>query len=213
MKISQLVLGPIETNVYFFLDEETKEGFMVDPAIPSPAILNAIEELGMELKYILLTHRHFDHITGVPFVKEHFPEARVVIGQGDSAVLSNPEEFPPPFSMEMPELKPCPADLTVKEGDTLTVGGMTVRVMETPGHTPGGVIYLLDDEQIMISGDTVFYHSFGRTDFPGGSMEQLKDSLARIGALPQDYNILCGHGPMTTLSEERKADPYMSAFV
>lgn len=208
MKLSQMVLGPIETNVYFLSDEKTGEGLIVDPAVPSDEMLNSIQKMGIRnLEYILITHGHFDHTSGISCVKDAYPDAKVVISETDSKLLSNPDLS---LSKSMNKAyRPATADITVTDGSTLPFAGGEIQVMATPGHTAGGVCYLYDD--IMFAGDTVFRASYGRTDLPGGSMEQMKQSLYKIGQLTEDYNILPGHGDLTTLSFEKAHDRFMSS--
>ena len=211
MQISQLVLGPIQTNVYFFLDEDTKEGFVVDPGFPSDQIAEVVGQMGMTLKYILLTHGHYDHILGVPSVKKQFPDAEIIISVGDERCLSDPN-----WSLCAKHgirQETVAADRVVKEGDRLSIGHTELRVLETPGHTPGSICYLLEDEGILIAGDTVFQDSYGRTDLKGGSPQQMAESLYKIGRLEGNYHILPGHGPLTTLDHERQVDPYMTRKV
>lgn len=207
MKIAMLQLVQTHaTNCYLFVDENTGDGFLVDPAAESPQIEETLSSLGLkDLKYILLTHGHYDHILGVPYVKSLYPDAKIVISKGDEAFLKDPSLSL--ASKHRLHQTPMVADLTVKEGDRLPFGSLELTVMETPGHTRGSVIYLLED--IMIAGDTVFQQSYGRTDLPTGSMEEMQASLHRIGRLEGDYKILPGHGDLTMLSFERMVNPYM----
>lgn len=206
MKLALMVLGEIQENCYFYLDEETGEGFIVDPGIPAPEIIDTINNMGIQsLKYILLTHGHYDHILGTNFVKEHFPGAKIVVCKEELAYLTDPHLSHAMYHNLQQD--PITADLIVEDESRIPFAQKEIRVLNTPGHTPGCVCYLIDD--IMFSGDTLFCKTYGRTDLPGGNAEDMKASLERLGQLEGNYNVLPGHGPQTNLDFERTHNRYM----
>lgn len=204
MNIQHLTLGALGENCYLCVEELSGDAFVVDPGTPSPSIVSLLQEMGMkQVKYIFLTHGHFDHILGVAYLKEQFPQAEVVISEPDAVFLMDPR-----YSGANPtEQTPVAADRVVKDLDTISFGGKQIQVLHTPGHTAGSVCYQL--ERTLFSGDTLFMKTYGRTDFYSGSMEQMKQSLVRLGSLEGDYRVLPGHGPETSLDFERTHNRYM----
>ena len=197
MLIKTLPVGQIETNCYIAADEDTLECAIIDPGDESNTILDYIEELHLKPKYIFLTHGHFDHTMAVNAVHEE-TGATVCMNKKDAgAVLDNaPFKFNPPADT-----------VWYKEGDIFHVGKLTFEVMETPGHTPGGVCLICEDA--IFTGDTLFRDSCGRTDLYGGDMSDLMKSLQRLSRLPGDYEIYPGHMDSSTLSRERRFNYYM----
>lgn len=206
LKIAQFSLGPLPTNTYLVFNDETKRGFLVDPAVYSDEVEDAIQHFGItELQYILLTHGHFDHILGVNGFKEKHPEAQVVISELDEPFLT--DTVLSHSSKHGLTQDPIHADKIVGDRDHLPFDDLTIKVIATPGHTPGSVCFLLDD--VMFAGDTLFQLSCGRTDFPEGSPSAMKNSLQVLKALEGNFTVLPGHGPYTDLDFERKNNPYM----
>jgi len=197
MLIKTLPVGQIETNCYIVTDEDTLECAVIDPGDESNTILDYIEEHHLKPKYIFLTHGHFDHTMAVNAVYEE-TGATVCMNEKDAgAVLDNaPFKFNPPKDT-----------IWYKEGDILHVGALTFEVIETPGHTPGGVC--LRCGEALFTGDTLFRDSCGRTDLYGGDMRELMKSLRRLDALPGDYEVYPGHMDSSTLSRERAYNYYM----
>lgn len=208
MYIGFLPLGPVEANCYILCDEKTKHGAVIDPGDFSAELVGAIEGSGMEkLEYIMCTHGHFDHVSGVSRLKERYPDAQVVISAADApcltdGVLNAAKSFGLPFY-------PCEADKTVDDGDKFNIGEIEVSVMSVPGHTEGGVLYINAREGVVFSGDTLFCGSVGRTDLRGGNMRQLFESLKKIKELPSDWVVYCGHGEATTIGNEIRFNPYL----
>ena len=196
MKISVLQVGPIGTNCYLLEDESTNAAAVIDPGGEGARILDRAKADGVEIKLILLTHAHFDHTGGVAELCQALPGVPVYLHPADAALLGT-QVFPAIGVDTMP----------YGEGDTLTLGSLTISVLHTPGHTPGGVC--LQAGEALFTGDTLFQGSMGRTDFPGGSYEQLMASLKRLGQLPGDYHVLPGHMGASTLETERKTNYYM----
>jgi len=206
LKITYFELGMLPTNTYLGVNEETGNAFLVDPAVYEKSVDDAMEELGVKsLQYILLTHGHFDHILGVSgFLKTH-PEAQVVIHREDEAFLTDPVlSHTAKHGLSQVAVS---ADILVKDGDELPFDDAEFRVLHTPGHTKGSVVYLLNE--LMFCGDTLFQMSCGRTDFPESDPASMKPSLQRLAALNGNYHVLPGHGPFSDLAFERTNNPFL----
>ncbi len=207
MKITKIELEPFSTNCYVLIDDNTKKAAIIDPAICSQELLNHIKSSDIsEIEYILLTHGHFDHILGVAGLKEIYKNAKVAIHSLDADSLSNPKKSLAK-SIVGDLQKPVDADIILNDNDKIKLGDLSIDVLHTPGHTPGSVCFLCKD--VMFSGDTLFCKTVGRTDFEGGSMDDMLKSVNRLGNLKGDYNVFPGHSAKTTLDEERKHNRYM----
>ncbi|MBQ7295667.1 MAG: MBL fold metallo-hydrolase [Clostridia bacterium] len=205
LKITLLTFPGFTANCYFVFDEETKESFLVDPGAYGKRHSEYIKSQGIEkLSYILLTHGHFDHIMGVSQFKEDLG-GQIVIHEKDADCLSSPLK-----SLAITQglmLQKTQADITVKDGDTLSFAGGEIEVIHTPGHTKGCVCYKLGE--LLFTGDTLFRGTVGRTDFPGGSYSELSESMKKLKALEGDYKVYPGHEELTTLENERRNNPHM----
>lgn len=200
MIIKQFTLGQLENNVYLVMDEKTKKAVLIDATAVSPEIVQTVKELGAKVQYILLTHGHFDHVMGVNALKKVL-NTEAVIHKDDLAVSDNVNEFTRLFGL--PDGEVPKYELFIKDGDIIPVGDMKIKVIHTPGHTEGGVCYLIDDK--MFSGDTLFRESVGRTDLFGGSFEKLSDSIKnKLFKLNDNITVYPGHGPQTTIGHEKK---------
>ena len=195
LHIKTLPLGAYQTNCYLAWGEGSDDCIVIDPGYNPEIVLKKAEELGKRVDAILLTHGHFDHVGGVHGIVE-ITGCPVYIHEKE---LSQPEEM---------TAGPLHYTCTYGEGDMLSLAGLSVRVMHTPGHTQGSVCLLAEDT--IFSGDTLFMGSMGRVDFPGGNWNQMMASLDRLKNLPGDYKVLPGHGPATKLSAERQFNPYMN---
>lgn len=202
MKVISEKFGSMDNNCSLIIDEKTNQSALVDCNEFSQKMIDMIGDT--ELKYILLTHGHFDHIIGVKSVKEKYG-AQVVISKEDEPML-NSSKLSLAVFCNAPQNN-VDADIIVKDGDEITLGEIKIKVMATPGHTSGSVCYIA--ENCIFSGDTLFYCSCGRTDFPSGSPEQMMSSLQKLKALDGDYKVYTGHNNLTTLDFERKNNPYM----
>lgn len=198
-EILTLPVGMLQTNCYLVFDRK-KQAVVIDPGDKADKILKQIERLGLQVQAVLLTHAHFDHMLAAPAILQQ-TGAKLYVPELEASALQSPRTSllsivrpPADFSLR--------ADTLLSEGASVQVGEMTFQVWHTPGHTVGSSCYLLEDT--LFSGDTVFYHDIGRTDLPGGSMQQMRQSLARILAWPTDLHILPGHGEATTLEQERE---------
>lgn len=197
MKIRSLCVGAIGTNCYILEDEASRRAAVIDPGGDGPEILAALG--GLEVGYILLTHGHYDHTGAVAEVAEAFPRAAVYIHEGDFHGV-DPSLFP--LETELPD-----GVTFYGEGDRLPLGGLTVEVLHTPGHSEGSVTLRCGDA--LFCGDTLFAGSCGRTDFPGGDMGKMLASLRRLGELKGDLAVLPGHMDSSTLERERQTNPYL----
>ncbi len=210
MKIKHVVLEhEIFSNCYLLVDEKTGEGAVVDPAWYGDALKKAIGDT--KIKYILLTHGHFDHIFGVHGLREA-SGAKVVIHEKDAGHLLDPKKSLAEGNFTETQI-PVEADMFVKDDDILTLGDEEIKVMHTPGHTMGSVCYICENDRVILSGDTLFCMTAGRTDFPDGSDEMMIASLKRLIALEGDYVVYPGHNRMTTLESERKRNWYIRRMV
>lgn len=198
MQVKVLQVGPIGTNCYILEDEAAKLAAVIDPGDEAEKILSVLKEDGVETRYILLTHGHYDHTTGVPDLHRALPKAQVYIHKADAQGAGS-RLFP--LAGEIADLH------FYDEGDTLPLGGLTIHVLHTPGHSKGGVTLQVGD--VLFCGDTLFAGSCGRTDLNGGSYEEIMQSLKRLGQLPGDYHVCPGHDVTSTLERERKTNPFL----
>ena len=213
MHILCVPTGPLGTNSYIVYSktgtcEAPADCVVIDPAASRP-IISRLREIGLRCSHILLTHGHFDHIMGVAKLKEE-EGAKVFIHKGDATALSGGDGSL--AHMAGACVAKCEADKTLRDGDRFTAAGLDFLVIHTPGHTPGGVCYVLEKENTIFSGDTLFRLSVGRTDLDGGDSMQLYESIAyRLFTLQGDYRVYPGHDEPTTLEYERKHNPYMKS--
>lgn len=206
MIIEKVVVGPFATNCYIVGDESTKEGIIIDPGDEAKKILERVDELGLDIKLILLTHGHIDHVGALKEVKEatnaevaiHVDDANFKRYRSSGLVLGL--FYPHP---------PAP-DRLLKDGDTLDIAGMRFEVIHTPGHTAGGICLLRDG--VVFSGDTLFNYGIGRSDLLGGNHSQLLESIrSKLLVLDDDTVVYPGHGDDTTIATERKGNPFLSS--
>jgi len=202
--IRKLEVGPFATNCYIVGSKSIKEGMIIDPADEAQLILKNVKELGLDIKSIILTHGHLDHIGALKEVKEA-TDAEVAIHSDDVNLLQD-HSLGNLFGLSYPP--PPPPDRLLKDGDSLDVGDLHFSVLHTPGHTPGGICLL--GHGVVFSGDALFNYGIGRTDFPGGSYSQLMESIRnKLMVLPDDTVIYPGHGPDSTIGAERQGNPFL----
>jgi glyoxylase-like metal-dependent hydrolase (beta-lactamase superfamily II) len=200
------VVGPLDTNCYLVHCSETLECVVVDPGAEADRIFPLILEFGLKPVCILNTHGHIDHIGANRDVKDKFG-VPLGIHSLDGPLLGMVQQFELSFFLGAKESPP--ADFLLKDGDSIAVGKSALRVIHTPGHTPGSVSLLGDG--ILFSGDTLFNGGVGRTDLPGGSTRDLEQSISeRILTLPSETIVLPGHGPWTTVGEEKESNPFLA---
>lgn len=206
MILKMLTVGPLQTNCYILGDEKSKEAVVIDPGGNFEEIEKQLMRLRLKVKYIILTHGHFDH-TGALAQLKKTTGAEILIHSADAFMLSK-DNRGQPFLLESGD-EPCSADRTLKEGDKIQFGENILEVLHTPGHTPGGISLVID--KMIFTGDTVFCGSVGRTDLPGGSYRKLMDSIkTKLLSKYDDYVIYPGHGPESTIGEERRDNPFLS---
>lgn len=202
--IKTFAAGPVSADTYILKDDITGDTAVIDCGECTDEIADALK--GENVKYILLTHGHFDHINGVYELKKLFPEARIAIHSLDAVCLSDDLlSLGRGFGIACNEK--CEADIILYDNDTLPFADSEIKVLHTPGHTKGGVTYAYKNN--LFTGDTLFCRSVGRTDFPGGSFPVLHASVVRLFELEGDYKVYPGHDNPTTLEIERKLNPYI----
>ncbi len=206
MLVYNMMTGPLMVNTYLGADPETKKAFIVDPGGYSREMVDLIAEEGYEILYIILTHGHGDHICGVEKFMETYPQAKLVAAKAEEEMLADPRLNMSTMTCGMTvSLHP---HILVEEGDTIDVGDIELRFVMTPGHTKGGMCIIT--EKAVFSGDTLFNASIGRTDFPGGSYEELLDSIrTKLFVLPDDTDVYPGHMGPTSIGFEKKNNPFL----
>lgn len=206
MKLYVKPVGVIGTNCYIVVDD-SGDCVVIDPGAQKEKLLDFLLVHHFKPKYILLTHGHFDHIGAVKSILDKNENCKLAIGRNDAEQLSDSEKsLANSHMLDENEYKMTP-DLLLNEGDQLTVGTLKFSVIETPGHTKGGVCYLCED--LLFSGDTLFSGDVGRCDLYGGDFSAMQNSLKKLAALKGNYRVLPGHGPESTLDQERAQNPYM----
>lgn len=204
MFIKCLQVGPLPTNCYIVCDTVTNKAVIIDPGAEADRILSAFDETGCELCYVLLTHAHGDHIGGVNKIVKA-TGAKLGVSVNDADLLNKPELncYNMIFSAPFVELKP---DILLQDNQVLKFGDIEIKCIESPGHTKGGMCYLINDT--IFSGDTLFKDAVGRTDLYSGSSTEIIQSIKKLGTLDGNLKILPGHGEFTTLADERENNPY-----
>lgn len=203
--VDSLALGPVSANTYIITDDATGETAVIDAGACTDELLDKLN--GKNVRYILLTHGHYDHILGVPALKAH-TGAEVLIHKADADCFWDTEKSLASFDHSFSQT-PMKADRLLSDGEEIHLGETVLSVLHTPGHTKGGVCYIDYQDRLIFSGDTLFCLTAGRTDFPGGSFEELMASLITLRNLPGDYIVYPGHNRATTLEHERVRNRYM----
>ncbi|MBN1557199.1 MAG: MBL fold metallo-hydrolase [Lentisphaerae bacterium] len=205
MNVDTLALGPFEANSYV-LAGENRRALVIDPGAEADRLVRYLETRGLGVAAYVLTHGHIDHLSALPGLLARFP-APVALHPADAAWAFASRNTMQPF------YPPPPAPLTVArelaEGQSWTDAGLTYRILETPGHTPGSVCLFFEQEQALFTGDTLFAGSVGRTDLTGGDSRALARSLKRLAALPDTVSVYPGHGPATAIGREKKANYFL----
>lgn len=207
MILRPLIVGKLDTNCYLVACERTREALVVDPGGDAPDILAAIEELKLTVRCIVLTHFHFDHILAAPEVRER-TRAPLAIHELGAPLLAEPPALFRFFSPDIPQ--GLTADRVLRDGEHLRLGEVDVEVLHTPGHSPDGISLWIAKEKAALSGDLLFNGGVGRTDFPGSDAATLVRSVReRLFPLPDEVAVYPGHGPKTTIGQERRNNPWV----
>lgn len=206
LKIGRIVLGMCQTNCYFVYEEGSSRVIVFDPADKGDYIFNGLKEKGFTVEAILLTHGHFDHIWGVEQLRE-LSGAKVYAYEGEKELCEDAS-----LNVSKGAGRACTvkADEYIKDGEKITAAGISCRLIATPGHTGGSCCYYFENDKILISGDTLFQESVGRTDLPTGSMSMLVRSVKeKLLPLPEEVKVYPGHGESTTIGYEKKYNPFL----
>ncbi|HPD95729.1 MAG TPA: MBL fold metallo-hydrolase [Tenuifilaceae bacterium] len=209
MTVKTLVFNPFMVNTYLIFDE-SKDAIIVDPACYNPTeaaqLKKAVDENGLNVKYIVNTHCHVDHILGVEYAKNLF-ECKWLAHPEELQVLESAPSHAQMFGFSIDKIPII--DKTINDGEVILFGNSEFTVIATPGHTPGGICLYSANEGILISGDTLFKGSVGRTDLEGGDYEMLMESVQKLKNLPSETIVFPGHGPSSTIGEEVKQNPFL----
>jgi hydroxyacylglutathione hydrolase len=207
MILETFPVGPLRCNCTILGDEVTHEAIVVDPGDNIPEILSRLQKHGLTLRQIVVTHAHIDHVGGAAQLRKS-TGAPVLMNQQDLGLLRMMEMQAGWLGVPTPQV--APPDASAEDGLAIGLATLPAQVLHTPGHTPGSICLLFPDQHLLLAGDTLFAGSIGRTDLPGGDGEQILRSLrGRLLVLPDSTRVLPGHGPETTIGEERQSNPFL----
>lgn len=206
IEIGRVVLGAISTNCYFVYKKDGDEAVVFDPADDGMGLFNALKEKGLKVAGIFLTHGHFDHIYGVAKLRQ-LSHCSIYASEDEKELLGDENLNQSTAFGKVATVTP---DYCLKDGETVSAAGLEFKMIKTPGHTSGSCCYYFDDAAVLISGDTLFEGSVGRTDFPTGSMGKLVSSIKeKLFVLPDETRVFPGHGNITTIGDEKKYNPFV----
>jgi glyoxylase-like metal-dependent hydrolase (beta-lactamase superfamily II) len=207
MILETFPVGPLRCNCTILGDEVTHEAIVVDPGDNIPEILSRLQKHGLTLRQIVVTHAHIDHVGGAALLRKS-TGAPVVMNQQDLGLLGMMEMQAGWLGVPTPQV--APPDASAEDGLSIGLVTLPAQVLHTPGHTPGSICLLFPDHHLLLAGDTLFAGSIGRTDLPGGDGQKILRSLReRLLVLPDSTRVLPGHGPETTIGEERQSNPFL----
>lgn len=211
LHIEPLVFNPFQENTYLAYTDKGECG-IVDPGMLFPEeeqkLVSRIENLNLKPQMLLQTHLHVDHVLGVAFVEKKWG-LKPMAHEGDEFLIPRTIEMAAQFGMELEQNPPFP-DRRLKDGDVLKLGDISFEVIHIPGHSPGGIVFYSEAEKTLLAGDVLFKGSIGRSDLPGGNQHELIDGIRnRLLALPDDVKVFPGHGPVTSIGEERRTNPFL----
>jgi hydroxyacylglutathione hydrolase len=202
-----LIVGPLQCNCSILGDETSLEAIVVDPGDDIPRILSVLDKHNLTVRQIVITHAHIDHIAGAHRLKR-VTGAPILYNQNDLPLVEMMDMQAGWLGIPTPEVPP--PDDTLDDGKRINIIGLTGSILHTPGHTQGSVCLYLPDQSLLLAGDTLFAGSVGRTDLPGGNSRQLIASIYnRLLTLPDDVTVIPGHGPRTTIAEEKETNPFL----
>jgi glyoxylase-like metal-dependent hydrolase (beta-lactamase superfamily II) len=205
MLVKTMMVGPLQTNCHILGDEDEHVAAVIDPGGNADEILKFLDMNKLELKYIIATHAHFDHIGGVAGLKRE-TDAKLILHEDDREYLERASSSAASWGIDVEQ--PPPPDISAKEGDKITFGTITLEVLHTPGHSQGGISLKMPGKVFV--GDSLFQMSIGRTDFPGGDFDILMDSIKKkLFTLPDDTIVYTGHGPNTRIGDEKRNNPFV----
>lgn len=210
MELHTVVSMPFAENTYIVWQSGSSDAIVIDPGFEPEPVLEKLAEEELTVRLILNTHGHVDHIAGNADMKAAFPDAPLVIGAGDAEMLTNP--MLNLSGLSGMDIRSPPADRLVREGDVIEMAGFRFEVFDIPGHSPGHAVFLIrGDPPVVFGGDVLFRGSIGRTDFPGGDLDQLLTGIrAKLWPLPNDTVVYSGHGPVTTIGHEKRTNPFLA---
>ncbi|HYV36483.1 MAG TPA: MBL fold metallo-hydrolase [Gemmataceae bacterium] len=209
LQIQTVVSAPFAENTYVVWSPPRTDALVIDPGLQPELIIDFLTDQGLSVAAILNTHGHADHIGGNEAMKAAFPGAPLMIGAGDESMLSDADlNLSAPFGF--PVTSP-PADRVLREGDVVEAAGIRLEVLDIPGHSPGHIVFVVREHPIVVfGGDVLFRGSIGRTDFPGGSLEQLAEGIrGKLYTLAEETVVYPGHGPATKVGFEKGSNPYV----
>jgi glyoxylase-like metal-dependent hydrolase (beta-lactamase superfamily II) len=208
MIVERIVVGPLEENCYVIGDEKTNQSVVIDPGDEPDRIVNTIKKHGLKVDTIICTHAHFDHIGAAGDLKRA-TGAKVLVHKSDMELYERAKDQAAIWGFDYDDT-PRP-DGSLDDGDTVKIGELSMEVLHTPGHSPGGIC--LYGEGVVITGDTLFKGSVGRTDLHGGDVNKLRESFKRLLSLPEDTGVLPGHGPETTIGNEKRENFFVHEWL
>ncbi len=206
LNVGCIVLGILENNCYFIHREGETDTIFIDPNSQGDKLFVRLREKGLQIKAILLTHGHFDHIMGANEMRE-VSEAKIYASEDEEELLRDPQLN---SSYKVGRSYTVKPDILLKDGEEVSVGSIKLKMIKTPGHTAGGCCFYSEEDKVLFSGDTLFCESVGRTDFETGNAGVLKQSLRKLAELPDDVKVYPGHGEFTTIGHEKMYNPYMN---